>query len=99
MTSRASVIGRHPVVSHVLIWTALCSAMFCTFTAMETKADLAIRPSGDHGVRITLAEDESKVQINPALIDKTWADSALRIKAGETRTKEKVGQMFVTVTS
>ena len=40
-------------------------------TVASAPADLVIRPSGDHGVRVTLSTNEADLQLNPALVDQT----------------------------
>ena len=62
-------------------------------------ADVTIRPSGEHGVRITLAEAEGELKLNPALVDQSLPEPALRIKPGESKAKEKVGNLFMTVSA
>jgi alpha-glucosidase (family GH31 glycosyl hydrolase) len=75
------------------------AAMLLVFAPGTVSADLMIRSSGEHGVRVTLATDDTPLQPSPLLIDQTWAAPVLRLKPGETKTSEKVGQMSVTVTA
>ena len=49
-------------------------------------------------MRVTLATDETNLRPSPFLVDQTWPAPALRLKPGETKTHEKVGQLLVTVT-
>ena len=58
-----------------------------------------IRPSGEHGVRLTMVTDDLPLRASPLLVDQAWSEPALRLKPGETKSKEKVGQMLVTVTA
>ena len=74
-------------------------ATLLVFAPGTVSAELVIRPSGEHGVRVTLATDETKLTPSPFLVDQTWSGPALRLKPGETKTNEKVGQMSVTVTA
>ena len=82
---------------------AICSALGAVasllLAANVSRADLAIRPSGEHAVRITLAENDSELKVNPALTDQSLPEPTLRVKAGETKAKQKVGSLFVTVTA
>ncbi len=73
-------------------------AALLVFAPGTLLAELVFRPSGEHGVRVTLATDETTLRPSPFLVDQTWPTPALRLKPGETKAKEKVGQMLVTVT-
>jgi alpha-glucosidase (family GH31 glycosyl hydrolase) len=74
-------------------------AMLFFFAPGTLSADLVIRPSGEHGVRLTLATDDLPLRASPFLVDQAWSEPAVRLKPGETKSKEKVGQMFVAVTA
>src|SRR6185436_18606213 len=78
---------------------ALCVAAATTASARSSRADISIRKSGEHGVRITLGDAEGELKLNPALADQSLPEPALRLKAGETKSKEKVGDVIVTVTA
>ena len=76
------------------------SAIFLFWTATApVRADINLRPSGEHGVRITIADKESDLRLNPALVDQSLPEPTLRVKSGEARTKEKVGQLLVSVSA
>jgi alpha-glucosidase (family GH31 glycosyl hydrolase) len=64
-----------------------------------TLADIALRPSGPNAVRITLADDESQVQLNPGFVEKQLPPAAVKVKKGEMKTKEKVGDFLVSVSA
>ncbi len=76
-----------------------CVAVGLISVARHALADVTIRPSGEHGVRITLAEAEGELKLNPALVDQSLPEPALRIKPGESKAKEKVGNLFITVSA
>ena len=76
---------------------AICIAAATSVLVRSSWADIFIRPSGEHGVRITLADAEGELKLNPALVDQSLGEPALRLKAGETKSKEKVGNLFVTI--
>src|SRR5690242_9861467 len=78
---------------------ALCVAAATAVSVRSSRADISIRPSGEHGVRITLADAEGELKLNPALVNQSLPEPALRLKAGETKSKEKVGNLLVTVTA
>jgi alpha-glucosidase/alpha-D-xyloside xylohydrolase len=84
------------LIAHV---AAAGIAALTVSTAGPLRADVAIRPSGEHGVRITLTAGEMNPPLNPALVEQNWATPVVRVQPGETKTKAKVGQMLVTVSA
>ncbi len=63
----------------------------------SASADVSFRPSGQHGVRITLSDDESKIKLNPALVEQKLPEAAWTTKPGSEIKKSKVGQFQVSV--
>lgn len=85
------------------IWLGRTAIIFAAVamltTASSVNADMLISPSGLHGIRVTLVTNDVDLQLNPALVDQHFPVPTLRLKAGESTTKSKIGQLLVTVTA
>jgi alpha-glucosidase (family GH31 glycosyl hydrolase) len=86
-----------PESANGVVRIASVLAIFSIASIESVRADISIRPSGDHAVRVTIADKEADVALNPALVDQTWPEPTLHLKPGETRSREKVGGLFVSV--
>ena len=64
-----------------------------------SRADLTLRPSGEHGVQITTGNKIAEQRLNPALLEQSAAGSGVRLKDGEEKSNVPIGQMLVTVTA
>src|SRR5262249_53904672 len=77
----------------------LCLSPIILQSTRATAADLTIRPSGEHGVRVTLVEKDDELKLNPALVDQSLPTPALRLKAGESKSNEIIGNLVVSVSN
>src|SRR5262245_31955671 len=77
----------------------VATAQLFAVGANTSRADLTLRPSGEHGVRITLADKESEPKLNPALVEQSFSGNGVRLKTGESKSKIQVGQLVVRVTN